>query len=151
MKQIQLLIDENKYSELFSHCFKILEHHQINALLYYSCGKYSMHFVTSDRSKEIISQSYRWLITASQVFKKAGKQQFYYTDTLLYAALACQLLNDLDRAKSIYREILSRDNRVVTAWYNLGVISELQGSADESLRAFDRYLRLIDTSTKSDF
>ena len=151
MKRTQSLIDEQKFSEFFTHCTENLTQHQISALFYYTCGKYSLYFAQPDRSREIISQSYRWLMAAAHIFKKSGKQHFYYSDALLYAALACQFMNDLDRAKSIYREIISRDNRVTTAWYNLGVISELQGNADESLRAFDRYLILTDASLKSDF
>ena len=61
------------------------------------------------------------------------------------------LLSDLDRAQVHFRSVLARDNRIPEAWYNLGVIYELKGLQEESMRAFDRYLRLKNTDAASEF
>lgn len=40
---------------------------------------------------------------------------------------------------------------MATAWYNLGIVYEMRGLTEESMRCYDRYLRLIGTGKDTDF
>ena len=138
---------------LVSECNKLLENHHISAYAWFLCGKHLLTVKTSDLkvARENTRTAYVRLEKATRDFKRTGKQLYLALDGEQYMGLAAMLLGDLDRAQVHFRSVLARDNRMAAAWYNLGVIYELRGLTEESMRSFDRYLRLVGASKDSEF
>jgi|GEM_PF-3185023 len=153
LARIEAAITAGKHSEFMRECNELLDPHRINALAWYTCGKNLLNVPVSDikESRANARTAYVRLKRATDDFARTGKQVFYATDAQQYLGLAAMLLSDLDRAQVHFRSVLARDNRIPEAWYNLGVIYELKSLQEESMRAFDRYLRLKNTDAASEF
>ncbi len=151
--RIEAAIAAGKHDDFMRECNELLNPHRINALAWYMCGKNLLNVPVTDiqQSRANARTAYVRLKRATDDFARTGKQVFYATDAQQYLGLAAMLLSDLDRAQVHFRSVLARDNRIPAAWYNLGVIYELKGLQDESMRAFDRYLRLKNTDAASEF
>lgn len=153
LARIEAAIAAGKHAEFVRECNALLDPHRINALAWYICGKNLLNVPVTEtkQSRENARIAYARLKRATDDFARTGKQVFYATDAQQYLGLAAMLLSDLDRAQVHFRSVLARDNRIPEAWYNLGVIYELKGLQEESMRAFDRYLRLKNTDAASEF
>jgi tetratricopeptide (TPR) repeat protein len=153
LARIEAAISAGKHAEFVRECNELLDPHRINALAWYICGKNLLNVPVTDiqQSRANARTAYVRLKRATDEFARTGKQVFYATDAQQYLGLAAMLLSDLDRAQVHFRSVLARDNRIAEAWYNLGVIYELKGLQEESMRAFDGYLRLKNTDAASEF
>ncbi len=153
LARIEAAIAAGKHAEFVRECNALLDPHRINALAWYICGKNLLNVPVTEtkQSRENARTAYVRLKRATDDFARTGKQVFYATDAQQYLGLAAMLLSDLDRAQVHFRSVLARDSRIPEAWYNLGVIYELKGLQEESMRAFDRYLRLKNTDAASEF
>lgn len=138
---------------LVSECDRLLENHHISAYAWFLCGKHLLSVKTNDLklARAYTRTAYVRLEKATRDFKRTGKQLYLALDGEQYMGLAAMLLGDLDRAQVHFRSVLARDNRMASAWYNLGVIYELKGLNEESMRSFDRYLRIVGASKESEF
>lgn len=138
---------------LVNECDRLLENHHISAYAWYLCGKHLLSVKTDDLkvSRAHTRTAYVRLEKATRDFKRTGKQLYLALDGEQYMGLAAMLLGDLDRAQVHFRAVIARDNRMAAAWYNLGVIYEQKGLTEESMRSFDRYLRLVGASKDSEF
>ncbi len=138
---------------LVSECNLLLESHHISAYAWFLCGKHLLSVKTGDlkQARDNTKTAYVRLEKATRDFKRTGKQLYLALDGEQYMGLAAMLLGDYDRAQVHFRSVLARDNRMAAAWYNLGVIYELKGLTEESMRSFDRYLRLVGASKDSEF
>jgi tetratricopeptide (TPR) repeat protein len=58
-------------------------------------------------------------------------------ETMLAAGLAAQRQGDPDTARSIYRQVLERDDDNAIAHFNLGVIAQAAGDPGTALREYD--------------
>ena len=153
LARIDAAITAGKHAEFMQECNELLDPHRINAFAWYTCGKNLLNVPVTDikESRANARVAYVRLKRAADDFARTGKQVFYATDAQQYLGLAAMLLSDLDRAQVHFRSVLARDNRIPEAWYNLGVIYELKDLQEESMRAFDRYLRLKNTDAASEF
>ncbi len=138
---------------LVRECNALLAEHRISALAWFRCGKYllSVKAVSVKESRANARTAYHRLEKATKDFSRTGKQLYLALDGLQYMGLAAMLLGDYDRAQVHFRAVLARDNRMAAAWYNLGIVYEMKGLTDESMRSFDRYLRLVGASKDSEF
>lgn len=153
MAKIEAAVAAGDNPTLIAACEALLDPHRINALAYYTCGKNLLFVKEADpvRARVNAKTAYRRLKIAADDFAKTGKQVYFALDAQQYLGLAAMHFGDLDRAQVHFRQVLARDNRMPAAWYNLGVIYELKGLHEESMRAFDRYLRLKGASDATDF
>ena len=151
--KIEAAIKAEDNPTLVAECEAVLDRHRINALLWYTCGKYLLFVKEPDPAKARANAklAYHRLKVAADDFSRTGKQVFYALDAWQYLGLAAMHFGDMDRAQVHFNQVLKRDNRMVAAWYNLGVIYELKGLKEESMRAFDRYMRLKGGNDASDF
>lgn len=153
LARIDAAIQAQRHADFMRECDELLEPHRINALAWYTCGKNLLLVPEKDLklAREHARTAYSRLKRASDEFGRTGRQVFYMIDAQQYLGLAAMLLNDHDRAMVHFRFVLSRDNRIAEAWYNLGIIYELRGLREESMRAFDRSMRLKNTDASSEF
>ena len=153
LARIEAAIAAGSHAEFVRECKDLLNPHRINSLAWYLCGKNLLYVPVLDikESHANARTAYVRLKKANDEFSRTGKQVFYAVDAQQHLGLAAMLLGDLDRAMVHFRSVLARDNRIPEAWYNLGVIFELKGLREESMRAFDRYLRLKNTDAASEF
>lgn len=153
MAKIEAAVAAGDNPAFIAACDALLDPHRINALAYYTCGK-NLLFVKEahpTQARANAKTAYKRLKIAADDFAKTGKQIYFALDAQQYLGLAAMHFGDLDRAQVHFRQVLLRDNRMPAAWYNLGVIYELKGLQEESMRAFDRYLRLKGASDATDF
>lgn len=153
LTRIDAAVKAGKHETFMRECADLLVPHRINALAWYTCGKNLLSVPVSDlkQARENARTAYTRLKKANDEFSRTGKQAFYAVDAQQYLGLAAMILGDHDRAQVHFRSVLARDNRIAAAWYNLGVIYELKGLRDDSMRAFDRYLRLKGIGNTVDF
>jgi tetratricopeptide (TPR) repeat protein len=153
LAKIEAAIASADDATYLTECDALLQEHHINALAWYTCGKHLLFLKTSDlqAARKNAAVAYTRLKMATRDLNKTGKQIYYVLDALQYQGLAAMILGDADRAMVHFKTALARDNRLAEAWYNLGVIYEQKGLRDESMRAFDRYVRLKNASAISDF
>jgi tetratricopeptide (TPR) repeat protein len=153
LAKIEAAIKAGDDPTFVAECDALLDPHRINALAWYTCGKHLLYVKTTDpkQARANVKQAYGRLKIAADDFFRTGKQLYYALDAMQYLGLAAMLLGDHDRAQVHFRLVISRDNRIPAAWYNLGVIYELKGLKEESMRAFDRYLRLTSGTDGQDF
>lgn len=153
LAKIEAAIQAEDSKTYLAECEALLDTHRINALAWYTCGKYLLFIKQSDpaAARAKTKLAYARLKVATDDFSRTGKQVFYAYDALQYMGLAMIMLGDYDRAQVHFRQVLARDNRVAAAWYNLGIIYELKGLKEESMRAFDRYLRIKNAGEAQEF
>ncbi|MBN8219325.1 MAG: hypothetical protein J0L53_00295 [Spirochaetes bacterium] len=153
LAKIEAAIKTENNAVFLAECEALLDRHRINALAWYTCGKYLLSVKESDprQARSNAKLAYNRLKLAADDFSRTGKQVYFALDAEQYLGLAAILFGDLDRAQVHFRKVLARDNRMPAAWYNLGVIYELKGLQEESMRAFDRYLRLKGGGDAMDF
>lgn len=151
--RIEASVAAGGHADFMKECDELLDPHRINALAWYLCGKHLLSVPVKDlaQGRKNARIAYARLKRAAHDFARTSKQVFYATDAQQYLGLAAMLLGDLDRAQVHFRSVLLRDNRIPAAWYNLGVIYELKGLTEESMRAYDRYLRLKNAGDASEF
>lgn len=153
LARIDAAVKSGDNTAFVNECNQLLERHAITAFGWYTCGKNLLYVKTSDPKQALRNahQAYHRLKRATDDFARTGKQVYLTLDGLQYLGLAAMLFNDYDRAMVHFRAVLARDNRLPAAWFNLGVIYELRGLRDESMRAYDRYQRLKTGSDVADF
>jgi len=153
LKRIEAAIQAEDNPTYIAECDALLDGHRINALAYYLCGKHLLYVKESDPARALANArlAYKRLKIAGDTFYRASRQLYLALDAMQYQALAAMQFHDFDRAQVLFRQVLARDNRLPVPWYNLGVIYELKGQKEESMRAFDRYLRLTGGSGAQDF
>lgn len=153
LAKIEAAIKAENHAVFMAECEELLDRHRINALAWYTCGKFLLLVKENDPHKARVNAklAYNRLKLAVEDFSRTGKQVYFALDAEQYLGLAAMLFGDLDRAQVHFRKVLARDNRMPAAWYNLGVIYELKGLQEESMRAFDRYLRIKGGTDATDF
>lgn len=153
LAKIEAAANSGDNATLVRECDALLEGHQISAFAWYLCGKHLLSVKTTDLgvARANTRTAYVRLEKATRDFKRTGKQLYLALDGEQFMGLAAMLLGDYDRAQVHFRAVLARDNRMAAAWYNLGVLYEMKGLTDESMRSFDRYLRLVGAGKDSEF
>ncbi len=153
LAKIEAAIKAEDNPTFVAECEALLDPHRINALVWYTCGKYLLFVKEPNptKARANVKLAYKRLKVAADDFARTGKQVYFALDAWQYLGLAAMHFGDLDRAQVHFRQVLARDNRMPAAWYNLGVIYELKGLQEESMRAFDRYLRLKVGGDAGDF
>lgn len=153
IKKIEAAVLAADDATFIAECEGFLNVHRINALAYYLCGKNLLFVKESNPQKALANAhlAFKRLKTAVDLFLRASRQLYLALDAMQHQALAAMLFNDFDRAQVLLRQVIARDNRLPMAWYNLGVVYEIMGMKEESMRAFDRYLRLTRNSGEQDY
>jgi len=153
LAKIEAAIQAADDARFMAECDALLDIHRINALAWFLCGKHLLFVKETDpkTARAHVKLAYHRLEIAAEQFSRTGRQVYYAFDAEQYLGLAAMLLGDLDRAQTHFRTVVSRDSRIAAAWYNLGIIFELKGLQDESMRAFDRHLRLKTGGDATDF
>ncbi|MCX7632707.1 MAG: hypothetical protein N2Z22_05180 [Turneriella sp.] len=146
-------IAADDYPTLLRECDQVLATHQINALIWYLCGKHALFAPQPDAqsARANLHTAYNRLLRAAEDFARTAKQTYYTLDALQYLGLAAMLMGEDDRAITHFKAALLRDNRVQAAWYNLGVLYERKGLREEAMRAWHRYLRLKNLASEGEF
>ncbi len=151
--KIENTVESKNDTAFVAACDTFLEQHKISAVAWFLCGK-NLLFVKTKSVRESRANAriaYKRLEIAQKEFNKTSKQVYLTLDALQYMGLAAMFLNDDDRALTAFKTALARDNRLAAAWYNVAVIYERRGNQDEAMRAFDKYLRLKQNTTKDNF
>lgn len=153
LAKIEAAVNAQDDKTYLAECEALLDTHRINALAWYTCGKYLLSIKESNptAARAKTKLAYARLKIATDDFARTGKQVYYAYDALQYMGLAMMMLGDYDRAQVHFRQVLARDNRVAAAWFNLGIVYELKGLREESMRAFDRYLRIKNAGEAQEF
>jgi tetratricopeptide (TPR) repeat protein len=153
LTKIEAAIQAADDTRFMAECDALLDIHRINALAWFLCGKHLLFVKETDpkTARAHVKLAYHRLHVAAEQFLRTGRQVYYAFDAEQYLGLAAMLMGDLDRAQTHFKTVVDRDSRIPAAWYNLGIIFELKGLQEESMRAFDRHLRLKTGGDATDF
>lgn len=151
--KIENAVESKNDAAFVTACDTFLVQHKISAVAWFLCGKNLLFIKTKsiNESRANARIAYKRLEIAEKEFSKTSKQVYLTLDALQYMGLAAMFLNDNDRAMTAFKTALARDNRLAAAWYNVAVIYERRGNQDEAMRAFDKYLRLKESTTRDNF